>query len=437
MVKGVNDKNNTSRYTYNALFMRINITFVMNSGQSYSRDYVIDYTSNLKTRDLMVYAHGEYEQSITWRDDERVLQITNLANSQERLLYIHEDLRGTTKFLTKSGGQVYSELFYDAWGFPKSPNKLINNDRGTYITANFTGHSFDTVLDMYFAQARFYDAMNRQWVSRDPAKDGLNWYTYCNNNPKSYIDPTGLFIIYKDDSDGENDEQGLFKTSTRWLARILMGNEFNIRKTQNPGSKLESAFSVAGFYKSPEGIYYAKQDAWQQIGGYNWIYDVVFDHATTKKSDSFEFSSGDREYVLWAWFGDYLNLGAGAEMGIYSNVSGLSGKFDVKSPHGDLWLVDTNISLRMVLALEYMGRPIIFWNPQADENYEWDRVWWLAGFNPFYPNVDVSKLVAKYAVTFDSYTMYFDFFRIYGKGESVDSRWEFYPNTLTATFRFS
>jgi len=149
----------------------------------------------------MIYAHGDYEQSHTWRGDERVLQITNRSNGQERLLYVHEDFRGTTRFYSRIRGQVYTELEFDAWGFPTSPAKYINNDRGTYITANFTGHYFDVVLDMYFAQARFYDAQNRHWISRDPAKDGLNWYRYCNNNPKTFVDPTGLVaVIYDHDA---------------------------------------------------------------------------------------------------------------------------------------------------------------------------------------------------------------------------------------------
>jgi len=54
---------------------------------------------------------------------------------------------------------------------------------------------FDTILDIYFAQARFYDASSRQWISCDPAKDGLNWYKYCSNNPKTYVDPTGLYRV--------------------------------------------------------------------------------------------------------------------------------------------------------------------------------------------------------------------------------------------------
>ena len=57
----------------------------------------------------------------------------------------------------------------------------------------FTRHSFDVILDIYFAQSRFYDASNRQWISRDPVKDGLNEYQYVSNNPKTFVDPMGLF----------------------------------------------------------------------------------------------------------------------------------------------------------------------------------------------------------------------------------------------------
>ena len=44
---------------------------------------------------------------------------------------------------------------------------------------------------MYF-NARFYDAEIGRFISLDPIKDGLNWYTYCNNNPLRYVDKNGL-----------------------------------------------------------------------------------------------------------------------------------------------------------------------------------------------------------------------------------------------------
>ncbi|MEH2960567.1 RHS repeat-associated core domain-containing protein, partial [Candidatus Merdisoma sp. JLR.KK006] len=48
-------------------------------------------------------------------------------------------------------------------------------------------------LDIYFAEARFYDANNRTWLAMDPIKDGLNWYQYCYSNPTTYYDPLGLW----------------------------------------------------------------------------------------------------------------------------------------------------------------------------------------------------------------------------------------------------
>ena len=79
---------------------------------------------------------------------------------------------------------------------PESPNKLLNNDHGNYVYATYTGHIFDTTLDIYFAEARFYDAQTRQWLAMDPIKDGGNWYQYCYSNPTTYWDPTGLAVSY-------------------------------------------------------------------------------------------------------------------------------------------------------------------------------------------------------------------------------------------------
>jgi len=40
-------------------------------------------------------------------------------------------------------------------------------------------------------RARYYDPEAGRFTSRDPAKDGLNWYAYCRQNPLIYVDPDG------------------------------------------------------------------------------------------------------------------------------------------------------------------------------------------------------------------------------------------------------
>lgn len=56
----------------------------------------------------------------------------------------------------------------------------------------YTGHPYDGALNLYYAHNRFYDAQTGQWISEDPAEDGLNWYAYCGNNPVSRVDILGL-----------------------------------------------------------------------------------------------------------------------------------------------------------------------------------------------------------------------------------------------------
>ena len=160
---------------------------------------MIDYTS-LERDDLMVYAEGngqlDYVQREVYAGSERLEQFTDRTNGgYERLLYVHEDLQGNTRYYTKENGNSFAELTYDAWGMPISPNKFLNNDHGNYVYATYTGHIFDTTLDIYFCEARFYDANTRQWMAMDPVKDGGNWYQYCYSNPLRYWDPNGLWVV--------------------------------------------------------------------------------------------------------------------------------------------------------------------------------------------------------------------------------------------------
>lgn len=202
LVEGTNWKGDTSAYTYNGLGLRVNNLVTTHAGKTYDRDYVIDYTSP-ENDDLYVYAMGngqlEYEQRHVYAGSERLEQITEKGNGGwERTLYVHEDVMGNTRYYTKATGQTFAELQYDAWGQPVSPNKLVNNDHGNYVFATFTGHIYDTTLDIYFAEARFYDATNRTWMAMDPIKDGLNWYQYCLSNPTTNWDPTGGQAVTKD-----------------------------------------------------------------------------------------------------------------------------------------------------------------------------------------------------------------------------------------------
>ena len=79
-------------------------------------------------------------------------------------------------------------------------------------------------------------------------------------------------------------------------------------------------FWVAGFFRTADGVYHTRQDCWQQFFGYNEFYDWAFSLGTDMRREKFIFKCNEKEYIFWAWKGDYLNLGAGAELGIYSSL---------------------------------------------------------------------------------------------------------------------
>ena len=91
------------------------------------------------------------------------------------------------------------------------------NTAGIDNAIGFTSYTYDKVLDLYFAQARFYDANIRRFIAIDPIKDGVNWYAYCGNNPIVFVDPTGLKIEISCEASEAQKEQ--YKKAIEYLKR--------------------------------------------------------------------------------------------------------------------------------------------------------------------------------------------------------------------------
>ncbi len=69
-----------------------------------------------------------------------------------------------------------------------------------YGDYDYTGKKIDGDTGLVYFGGRWYDPEVGRFMTVDPAKDGLNWYEYCNNNPINFIDPFGLYTLT--DSEG-------------------------------------------------------------------------------------------------------------------------------------------------------------------------------------------------------------------------------------------
>lgn len=142
--------------------------------------------------------------------------------------------------------------------------------------------------------------------------------------------------------------------------------------------------SLLQMYRDRKGVYHATFDCWQQYFGYNDFYDFIFDVFTNMRRKKFDFTYNGQQYILWAWKGDYISLGAGAELGIYYGGE----------PH---WRVNKDLAMKMSMKVTYYGKKIISYAT---------RTWWLTGFNPRYLRINVSKLKVTYKVVFNNKGMY-------------------------------
>ena len=82
--------------------------------------------------------------------------------------------------------QVLNHYEYDAFGNTVSCEEQVHN------RFRYTGKQYDPLTGQYYLRARYYNPVIARFTQEDTYYgDGLNLYTYCQNNPILYHDPTG------------------------------------------------------------------------------------------------------------------------------------------------------------------------------------------------------------------------------------------------------
>jgi RHS repeat-associated protein len=109
----------------------------------------------------------------------------NNSGAMTNYTYHHDALESV---LGQSGntGTVVAAQGYTSFG------SIVNATGSSNNTLKFTGREQDVETGLYYYRARYYDSLTGRFLSEDPIRSGINWYTYCNNNPVNCRDPSGF-----------------------------------------------------------------------------------------------------------------------------------------------------------------------------------------------------------------------------------------------------
>lgn len=120
------------------------------------------------------------------------LQVTkNLSYSYSedtRIFFYHPDHLGSSSLVSDSTGTVVERTEYYPYGRPRY--QQISGFESEY---KYTGKELDKETGLMYYEARYYDAVVGRFVSVDPYSENGNPYSYVQNNPIIYKDPTGLY----------------------------------------------------------------------------------------------------------------------------------------------------------------------------------------------------------------------------------------------------
>ncbi|OGP57721.1 MAG: hypothetical protein A2V67_16610 [Deltaproteobacteria bacterium RBG_13_61_14] len=121
-------------------------------------------------------------------------------------LYFHTDQLGSTRLVTRADGTIYQYTNYLPFGkmlegWVSSDPILPLPDYGYALWKNsYTGQEVDRTTGLYFYQSRFYDPDLGRFIQADTVvpsatdSQSFNRFSYVNNNPFKFTDPTGHWM---------------------------------------------------------------------------------------------------------------------------------------------------------------------------------------------------------------------------------------------------
>ena len=388
-----------------------------------ARYYDADHSEPIETKEYLYDLTGSFGNLLEERSRNRTSTFVwygDLAaafTDGSTRYYLHDAI-GSPVRASDESGSVRGSFAWDSFG------KSTVMDAGEYPAFGFAGYFMDPAAGMYFTKQRGYLPSEGRFAARD-LMSGLvgspqthNDYIYCWNRPLDLVDYDGAFPTWRDIESGirhtaDNIRGGVKDAWNTGVGYVREGtkktfdtvdylyNRYVPREVQEVISRGGKAAMGGGraviewdpfgwgsisdglawlsdspagtwfldkvsFTRTSDGVYHAKQNCWQEPFGYNDFYDYVFDGTTSCDNQKFYFVSDGTQYTIWMWKGDYLNLGAGCETGIYYSNPGDYHMYSA---------TDTGITQTISLRDKHSGKIIFEYDPG-------EPTWWITGFNP-------------------------------------------------------
>ena len=117
------------------------------------------------------------------------------ANTNQKYYYLYNG-HGDVVQLVDERGQIVNRYQYDEWG------NILEQEEGTRNSFKYGGEPLDEETGLYYLRARYYDPVVGRFISKDMYEGSvtnplsLNSYTYVENNPLIYLDPSGHTAVW-------------------------------------------------------------------------------------------------------------------------------------------------------------------------------------------------------------------------------------------------
>ncbi|WP_422441408.1 RHS repeat-associated core domain-containing protein [Vibrio harveyi] len=169
-------------------------------GKTYERE------KNQKTGEIQhkhfIFADGKLIALNTQTLDSK----KQLKNKQVR--YLHYDALDSVDMVSDGYGLIVEKRSYDTWGKQRhvlwQSKSITNVIQSTITNRGYTGHEEIAEVALIHMNGRIYDQELGRFLSADPFVQApfqtfsFNRYTYVNNNPLKYTDPSGYYFQDKD-----------------------------------------------------------------------------------------------------------------------------------------------------------------------------------------------------------------------------------------------